>query len=282
MAVVDLTRIDLPTIEFADLADHAIEALRPEEPFGLYCFAGDDPRAELGRWVERQVFGEVFGDSAELLAAEYGPYEEASAWFVVLDHARRVPAGALRLIVGPPEALKSWRDLRSHWGITPDGVVPDWDIATLAVQREYQGAARSGPVSLALVQGMATTFRACRCDVAVTILDTPVLRFLQSQICRPFSSFEGVHAKPYLGSTSSKPVYCRPAEWEERTRQADPAMHALLFEGSGLEAVIRPPRWDDVERLIRGVTRVQGRAVSALAAMESSTAGMASLQIGRE
>ena len=61
------------------------------EPFGAYLFRGDEPGAELGRHVERAVFLEAFGNTPELLAEEYGPYEASSVFICVVDQLPQAP-----------------------------------------------------------------------------------------------------------------------------------------------------------------------------------------------
>jgi len=89
--------IALARAELGELADELIDERHPTEPFGVYLLAPEDPRAELGRHVERAVFLETFGNIGQLLASEYATYEAASVFFVVIDHRRRLP----RIEVGP-------------------------------------------------------------------------------------------------------------------------------------------------------------------------------------
>ena len=89
---------------------------RPPTTFGLYLLRSHDPAAELARRVEHEVFGEAFGNTPELLAEEYGPYEPASVYCCVLDHRRARPVGALRLILPGPAGLKSLVDVERGWG----------------------------------------------------------------------------------------------------------------------------------------------------------------------
>ena len=81
-----------------DLFSLAQAGPTPSEPFGLYCFVGSDPAAELARYIERTVFLDVFGNSEELLAKEYELYESSSLFLCVMDHLRRKPAGMVRIL----------------------------------------------------------------------------------------------------------------------------------------------------------------------------------------
>lgn len=262
--VAQLSTIDLERAEQAGL----VEAIVPHgvtQPFGLYAFRADEPGAELGRQVERAVFHDTFGDTPQTLADEYGPYEPASFFFVVVDHLRKVPAGSMRVILPGELGLKSLDDLLRVWGRHAHDVIAEtpgfpagesWDLATLAVHPAYRGAASSGLVSLSLIQALNMTAPACGTSAYVTVLDSVVLRFLQWQLSKPFRTFPGVDARPYLGSPLSQAVWCGVAEWEARLAGANPTLHELLFHGVGQEAVVAPLTWDRVAAELAGASRL--------------------------
>lgn len=230
----------------------AARAARPHAPFGLYLLAAGDPAAELARHVEAEVFDEAFGNSRELLAEEYGPYERTSAFCCVLDHRRALPVGALRLILPGPAGLKSLVDLERGWGCPPDELAArtgfafeparTWDIATLAVAPGY----RDGLVSQALYQGACTSARRRGVSALVTILDVRVLRLVQSRLARPFRRYEGVAAAGYLDSPASLPVWSDFEGWRRRVEVADPVLHEVVFQGGGLAAAVSAPDWGDL------------------------------------
>ena len=138
--------IDLIRAEQAEIVDAVVaeryaaspfDPLRssaPAQPFGTYVFAADEPGAALARAVEREVFLETFGDTPEVLDAEYAQYDDASVFFVVVDHRRRVPAGMMRVITPSPAGFKSLDDLLPAWGVPPHdalrSVDTSWDLAT--------------------------------------------------------------------------------------------------------------------------------------------------------
>ena len=203
--------VDIGDIELRHLAGTVID---PEAtaPFGLYVFGPTDPGAELARTVERAVFAETFGNTAELLAAEYGPYEAASVFVCVIDHRRRRPAGMLRIIVPGSAGSKSLQDIATHWAADPASLGLDpqhtWDVATLAVAADYRGRAASGLVSLSLYQALTLAVGRAGINQVITILDLPVLRLLQWQVGRPFTAFDHLEPRPYLDSPASLPVVC--------------------------------------------------------------------------
>jgi hypothetical protein len=205
------------------------------------------------------VFGDVFGNSEELLAAEYDPYEAASVFVLVIDHRRRRPAGVMRIVIPSPAGLKSIDDIHRIWGREHDdlvrstGLVPGacvtWDLATLAVASDYRGATTRGLVSLALWQAIGVLAYRGRADLLVAIIDVPVFRLLQFKLQGSFDTFDGVDARPYLDSAASLPAWCRPDHWMARFAEADPTLYRLIIEGRGLEAAVAPPDWDDASAI---------------------------------
>jgi hypothetical protein len=229
------------------------------QPFGVYAFGPDDPASELARSVERDVFLEAFGNTEELLAKEYGPYEAASLFLCVLDHRRRVPAGMMRVLRPSPAGFKSLVDVEPTWGVGVDdlfaraGLVHEpertWDVATLAVGPEYRGKAATGLVSLALYQSLTLAARRRDIDWFVAIFDVAVLRMIRWKLHMTFAGFRGVAAASYLGSVASMPAWCRLTEAEARLGTRAPELRALLFDGTGIEAAVRAVDLDRATRL---------------------------------
>ena len=62
------------------------------------------------------MFLEAFGNTAELLADEYGPYEASSFFICVVDHLRMLPAGVMRVVLPSPRGFKSLNDIEPVWG----------------------------------------------------------------------------------------------------------------------------------------------------------------------
>jgi hypothetical protein len=235
-----------------DLAGMAAElAAGATAPFGAYLFAASDPRSALARTVEEAVFDEVFGNPPELLAAEYGPYEGATVFSCIVDHHRLRPAAAKRLVFASPAGFKSLDDIeRGPWGqpvpevLARTGLVLEpartLDVATAAVAPDYRGARSSGLVSLAMNQ--VTSRLSVLCDVAwwVTILDVQVLELYQRTLHRPMRFYHGIEPLSYLDSPLSVPVYCDIEPWRRRLAVVDPALHAVLIDGVGLEEAVAP------------------------------------------
>jgi hypothetical protein len=219
-------------------------------PLGVYMFRSTDPGAELARHVERVVFMETFGNTPELLAKEYGPYESSSVFFCVVDHVRNVPAGTMRVLLPSPAGFKTLDDAEPVWGEPVEAMASrtgldldlarTWDIATLAVAPAYRGKATMGLVSMGLYQALALATPACGIEWLIAVLDVPVFRMIRWKLRMPMAGFNGVTSKPYLGSPASMPVWCNVGDTKRRLASSDPDLHALYFEGVGLEPAIRP------------------------------------------
>lgn len=284
--------LDLSRLEQRALVD----AIVPEgatEPFGLYVLRGDQPAADLGRQLERAVFLETFGDTPELLAAEYDAYEASSVFFVVVDHRRRRAAGVMRVILPSPVGLKSLNDMARGWARSADDAIEAtegaprtgavWDVATLAVDPEYRGNAAAGLVSLSLYQALFMTGVRWGNEFLVAVLDVAVLRMLQWQLANLFRSFEGVAAAPYLGSKASRPVWCDISEWRERLQAARPELYELFFEGTGHEPAVASPDWEAAAASMREVSdpaRYGAVIGESAAATRRSTAGISAAGTG--
>lgn len=219
------------------------------EPFGAYLFAHDEPGAELGRHLEREVFLEAFGNTADQLADEYGPYERSSLFVCVVDHLRSRPAGAMRVLLSSAAGFKSLNDIQRVWGepaaalaersglvINPDTT---WDIATLAVAPEYRGAAGRGLVTMGLYQTLTLAAHACGTEWFVAILDLPVFRMLRWKLHLIFAGYKGVEPMPYLGSVASIPAWCHVPAAAQHLAVVDPDLYSIVCEGIGLEAGVR-------------------------------------------
>jgi hypothetical protein len=253
--------LDLAREELRELATPVIEAAgNPTEPFGVYVFTADQPEAELARHIERQVFLEVFGNPAELLEREYGPYEESTVFYTVLDHRRRLPAGQMRMTLPSPRGLKAFHDIERVWGADVDAVLAStgvewdpartWDVTTFAVEAEYRGKATDGLVSLGLQQTLIRSALAGDARWLVTILDLVPLDLIQRHSADCFQYFDGLEPKSYLDSPLSRPVFIDLVEWEPRVRERDPWAHDLFLRGIGIEAAVRPPQWGPLLRTL--------------------------------
>jgi hypothetical protein len=225
----------------------------PAQPFGLYVFLPDDPEAVLARHVEGEVFDEFFGNSAELLDAEYGRYEPSSFFISVLDHRRRLPAGAARVTMASELGLKTLADIEAVWGHPLDDVLARtgvewdlgrvWDAVTIAVAPEYRGKSSDGLLSMSMLGVGTRALRACGGQTYVTVLDVEVLALFNSVLHEPFVAFPGVEPIRYLDSPLSVPAFVDIVAFEERLRGIDPVLYGIMFEGTGVESVVYESEW---------------------------------------
>jgi hypothetical protein len=138
---------------------------------------------------------------------------------------------------------------RTGLGIDPGRT---WDIATLAVDREYRGKAARGLVTMGLYQSLIMA--AFRCGVVwfVAIFDMPVLRLVRWKLRLTWAGFDGLAPARYLGSTASIPAWCDLLEAERKVAAEDPDLHAILRFGEGLEPALRRVDLSDVGELDLG------------------------------
>jgi hypothetical protein len=250
----------------SDLEQRALVAtldMTATEPFGTYVFVASDPAAEIARGLERRVFLDAFGNTAELLADEYERYEPASFFVCVIDHRREVCAAMMRVIVpisdGP--GLKSLRDVKPVWGesaedlLAASGVLLEpacsWDLATLAVDREYRTGAALGLMHIGLYQAVARLARHFGVTWLVAILDYPVYRLIRLQLHRIFIAYGD--ERSYLGSARSVPVYCPIQEIEVEAAAADSSLHELIYVGSALKDALRQIELEPAIEALRGL-----------------------------
>jgi hypothetical protein len=233
------------------------------QPFGTYVFATDDPSAEIARGLERHVFLDAFGNTPELLRDEYEPYEPASFFVCVIDHRRKVCAAMMRIIVpidhGP--GLKSLHDVEATWGepaeelLLASGVLLDasctWDLATLAVDREYRSGAALGLMHIGLYQAVARLARYFEVNWLVAILDYPVYRLIRLQLRRIFVAYGD--ERSYLGSARSVPAYCPIRDAEREAEAADSSLHELIYVGSAMKDSLRQVELEPASEAVKGL-----------------------------
>jgi hypothetical protein len=219
------------------------------EPFGAYIFGTYEPGAELARHLERAVLLESFGNTADDLAREYGPYEASSLFLVIIDHVRLLPAGGIRVVQPSSVGLKSLNDLESVWGETAEVLMQrtdldfeldkTWDVATLVVPPEYRARATGGLITTGLYQTLTLAAQARGIELLVAILDMPVFRMLRWKLKMIFAGYRDVSPRPYLGSLASIPAWCDLVAADEHVAAVDPELHRILTKGIGLEPALR-------------------------------------------
>jgi hypothetical protein len=166
------------------------------------------------RRVEARVFLQAFGNTPEVMAQEYGPYEGRSRFVAVIDDESGSALGTARLIVAdaasPVKTLfdvagEPWHlpvaDSLGAVGLAAGTV---WDVASLAVDPRYRAGSAGAEVSLALCHGIWRYARDCGVPGLVTILDDRVRRLVRT-MGLPWYPMEGATSRSYLGSPASTP-----------------------------------------------------------------------------
>ena len=171
-----------------------------------------DAQRTRARAVEEEVFGRWFDNTGEELAEEYGPYEDASVFF--LAHPVGDPddvVGVSRLIAPGLAGNKTLADVaRSPWhadglelarraGMDPDRI---WDVATVCATPRGQGAGAAP----ALYAGMFEHLTGQGAGWWTSLIDEVVLKLARNAglPCQPLPTLS---AGPYLGSPATVPVY---------------------------------------------------------------------------
>lgn len=249
----------------ADLAEQLLTLHPPTSSHRFVCYElpGAGRFADLGREVELEVFGAVFGDDREMLEREYGPYDRASRFFVVMDQRRRRAAGVLRVIENSAAGLKTVNDVTGPLGVTEaevrahhgiDDLDRCWDVGTLAVRSEYRRSATRGrTVSLLLYRALYVHAVRAGVEHVVTVMDRHAHRVLLA-LGVPFVPVCDSGPFDYMGTPCTAlhglvARLCPEVEARSRRLRATslPAWCLLagsmrkLARGSGLDDRLQPP-----------------------------------------
>lgn len=189
-----------------------------EERYVLYRVAGTDEYSDIGRHIERKVFEQTFhGNDSDMMHKEYGPYEDASIFFLTVDREKQCPTGVLRIIKSSPAGLKTINDLSSsHLSLklsaeeiqqyhSIENWESCWDVATLAILPEYRKTAASA--SLQLYRAMYVTALEEGIDHMVAIIDKNPLLAMTDYLAIPLEPLCGSDYFSYLESQESRAVY---------------------------------------------------------------------------
>jgi hypothetical protein len=200
----------------------------------------DSELAAVGRALERQVFEEAFGNDAAVMAAEYGPYEARSLFFVVIDRKRGVPAGVARMIESRGAGTKTVDDAPQHIGVdvgtilVAHGMTGEkvWDCATLAVLPEYRGGRSALLVSTMIYRTFLVLGRRHGVRHAVSMLDKGAYRNLR-MIGVPMRTLAGSGPFEYLGSAENRAVHMDFPAIEDAVREHAARMRRAARPGLG-------------------------------------------------
>lgn len=189
--------------------------------FACFAIEGTDPFANIARQLEREVFEASWGNDSVTMKQEYGPYDESSLFFMVVDTQDKVPAAALRMIRNSPVGLKTIVDLDDcqkspiaptaipvdevmrHHGI--DDLDRCWDGATAAIPRRYRRKLAATHVHLMRIMALA----AMREDIQhfVAVLDAPVVRVARDILGLPLIPLAGTPPFTHMDAPNNQAVY---------------------------------------------------------------------------
>ena len=184
--------------------------------FGVHVSGPDDAAALLSLQVAADVFLGAFGNTPDLLRAEYGPLLPTMTHVVVVDRETRTAVGSLILQAALAEALKTVVDAAGEpWSMPVDrtlralglerGARTGADLLLLAVRPGYR---RLGLAQLLMYGGwMASLERGI--DRWTAILDDSLLYGMNLMTDGALRPIDGATSAPYLGSPASTPVSVR-------------------------------------------------------------------------
>jgi hypothetical protein len=226
--------------------------VKAESQFGCYQISGTDRFSNMGRFIERVVFEEEFNNTDDIMQEEYGPYEENSTFLVVVDHEKSMPIGVLRVIEHSDDtSIKSLVDLEKSplqispelfyeaYGTTPEKCV---EAGTIAVLENYRGSkANYLPTLLMLRSLYISVISDPRFEYIVNIIDLKAEKRLRD-LKLPFRPILDTEPFSYLGSTLSRAVYAKSAEfypqvnywqkkYEQESQEEQDSRKALLAAG---------------------------------------------------
>ena len=203
---------------------------------------------DAARQVEAHVFLQAFGNTPELLAQEYGPYEARSRFIAVIDDESGSALGAARVIVADAGPVKTLVDVAGDpWhlpvaeslgsvGLAPATV---WDVASLVVDPRYRAGSAGAELTLALCHGIWRYARDCDAPGMVTILDDRVRRVVR-MMGLPWYPMEGAASRSYLGSPASTPCVFVMRTAEDEIRGARPELLPALRDGEFRSITVDP------------------------------------------
>lgn len=221
-----------------------------DKPFSLHVLGRESRFRDIGREVETEVFSESFGLSAEEVENQYGRYDAASEFIVLIDRQRCCAAGAIRLVRWSEAGLPTFVDMSAlpHWGATLEDAYDfhGWndrleqvgDVATLAVRAPYRG---SSVVSAAIYHGLYWHSLRANLTRWFVMLDDAVYGLFQA-LGMPWEPICALPAGPHAGSDRTTPLTMKISEASEALRQKSSEGRRLLIDGVGIhEMVALPP-----------------------------------------
>ncbi|MEZ5376980.1 MAG: hypothetical protein R2733_10760 [Acidimicrobiales bacterium] len=207
---------------------------RAEPTWTMHVFGIDGALGAAAVELERAVFWEEYGNSVDLMKAEYEPYDDRSVFTGIVHTPTNELVGLFRFITGPAGELKSVRDLRTQPEWCFDVMTSDHphaaamrttrliDIATLSVAPEWR-TTMGGAASWLTIGMLPVASRLLRAESWVTVLDERVSRVLRRVCGFTIERVADLPSVRYLDSPSSFAGFYDFSRFDEdfRTRIAD-------------------------------------------------------------
>jgi len=198
------------------LVDELLAGTARTRRFSVHLAGPDDAAALLSLQVAVDVFLDAFGNSAELLRAEYAALLPAMTHLIVLDRVTRTAVGSLILQAAPAEELKTVVDLAGEpWSMPTDDALAALGLARgdrtavdqllLAVRPEYR---KVGMAQLLMYAGWVLSVQR-GIHRWTAIVDEPLRRGMNELTGGALVPIGGAATLPYLGSAASTPVSIR-------------------------------------------------------------------------
>lgn len=215
------------------IARYPIGASPESQPFVCYYVDSGSPLADIGRHVEREVFEEKFGNSADEMESEYRNYDTpgAATFFIAVDRLKEEPTGVLRMIQNNPSGFKTLNDLadpeRTTKTISPEKVfeyygIDDpntcWDAATLAVRKDYRGMSKYIGVMRYLTRSAYLYGMENNIHHVFMIMDKRAKEQAVRYLGIPYKPLAGLSKISYLGSEESYPMHCYYPEFLDKMK----------------------------------------------------------------
>ena len=211
----------LPPDEARRLTDDVLAAVATAPGrYSVHLAEARDDGALLSLQLVADVFLEAFGNTPDLLRAEYTHLLATMTHVVVLDRESRTVAGCLVLQEASAEELKTVVDLAGEpWSMPPEqslaamtlapGDRMAGDLLFLAVGREH----RSQGVAVLLLYAGWVVSATRGIERWTAILDDPLVAGLTELTLGALRPVAG--SRPYLGSAGSTPVSMRMRPWQD-------------------------------------------------------------------
>lgn len=239
--------IDQEKSMVADLLAHTPEFHLSEARFGLVLVGPDSRYANLARSIESEVFYEFFNNDSELMEREYGLYESASKFFLVIDKEDSRRAGVMRLLHDSDSGFKAVNDVQ-RMGLTALDSVSILDsfgikhskstieIATIAAAPDYRGSKSDQLVSASMYRALYKYCKSFGYKDLIAVIDAKPLQNLIN-INLPVEMSSVVDSPfEYLDAKNNSLIHIPIDEIKDYMIARDPDVFDFLLGDSGMDS----------------------------------------------